>query len=645
VIRHRAGALSAAVLVLLVATLAGRAAPARAAEYALESTATYEVLPAQGEIGVHVELTFTNTTPDPSGQFSVFDELRLAIHDHAGEIEAADGDGELEVRVAEDDGVNVATITLREGLRFEDSVEIAMDYVLSDGAGPELRIGPSLVVFPAWGFGTASEVTVDLPAGFEVRVDGDALREDGGVLTSGPIDDPAAWLTIVTATGPADFQSFEATVPLGGGTADLLVRSFADDPEWGSRTRDLLVEALPLIEREVGLPYPLLGQLIITQGVPADSSSFGETVTRRMEVVVGYDQPPFTVLHQVAHLWLPPSLVAARWIQEGMASDVAARVAAELGVALPYDPAAVGEEHADAAFPLDSWTTAAVAEADTYGYAASWALAAELRTAVGDDAMRTVFARTAASIGPYDGTSVEPPAVVGNAPLSPLTTRSFLDQLETVGSVDLGDRFAARALGEADAAVLPLRSDARAAFDALGAAAGGWGAPDPVRAALSDWDFDEGARQIDAARAWLERRDGLLADMERVGLSSPDRLQQAYRAYGGGPEAVTELEAQRGVVDAYAAAAERINAPRSFMARLGLLGGADPAVQLARANGLFADGSLPDALAAIGEAERLLSAAETAGIVRLASLLLLVVILAGLAIALFRRRASYTAAP
>jgi len=48
---------------------------------------------------------------------------------------------------------------------------------------------------------------------------------------------------------------------------------------------------------------------------------------------------------------------------------------------------------------------------------------------------------------------------------------------------------------------------------------------------------------------------------------------------------------------------------------------------------------------AIAEAQRIVTSAETAGIVRLASLGLLVVLLVGLAIFLFRRRASYTPSP
>ena len=131
--------------------------------------------------------------------------------------------------------------------------------------------------------------------------------------------------------------------------------------------------------------------------------------------------------------------------------------------------------------------------------------------------------------------------------------------------------------------------------------------------------------------------------METAGLSAPDRLQQAYRANGGGPEAADELEAERAVVEEYADAAEAVNAERSFIQRIGLVGSPDPQAELTLASGRFADGDLRGAFDAIGEARRIVESAESAGIVRLASLALLVAILVTAAVVLFRRRASYTA--
>ena len=647
---RRAAATAGALVLALLAVASPVPAPRAAAAdpYVLASSARYDLRPARGVIGVRVELEFTNTTPDPAGQFSVFNEIRVAIHDEATAVAASDADGALDVRTgmrgSGTERIHVATIQLREPLRFEETTTAELTYQLRDGESTRLRVRPSHVVFPAWSFGTEGEVSVTIPDGYEMRVDGDPLEQDDGVLASGPIDDPTAWVALVTAVKPTEASIHEATVPLEGGTADLLVRAFGDDPDWGERTLALVSGALPLIEADLGLPYPVRGPLTITEAVALDQTGFGESATGGTEIAVSFEQPEFTALHQLVHVWLPPELVAAPWIGEGLASDVAARIGEELDVDPPYDPATEAEERAEAAFPLDAWPTSPTVDEQAYGYAASWAFLEELEDAAGADAIRAVLARVAGSVGAYDLAEVDPTPETGSDPIVPLTGRSLLDQLEAVTDADLADAFAARVLTEADVALLDARAEARTAFEALVADAGGWGPPDPVRGAMEEWRFDEAMDGIDIARAWLERRDALLGRMADAGLSAPDRLQQSYRAYGGGPEADLELEAEGEVVDAYASAASRVNSRRTFIQRLGLVGGPDPDAQLALANGRFTDGDLSGAVDAIQEAETILASADTGGIVRVVSLLLVVVIAAGLAIVLFRRRA-YTRGP
>ena len=646
---RRVGAILSLLALVVAATVVpgGPVRPVAAAEYTLETAAAYDVRPDAGEIGVTVQMTFTNTTPDPDDRFSVFPEVLLGVHDAATGVIATDGEGELDVEVAaNDDGVNVATIQLREGVRYEESVELEMTYTLSDGDDPQLRVRPAVVVFPAWAFGTTSEVSVTIPTGYEVRVDGDELTDAAGRLTSGPIGDPTQWLAVVTATRPAEYTSFDATVPLNGGTADLQVRAFVDDEAWGERTLALVERALPLLEEEVGLPYPRVGGLVLIESVATDASGFAETTGAGTEILVAFDQPPFTALHQVAHVWLSTSLIDARWIREGMASEVAARVARELDVEPPYDPAAEATELASAAFPLDSWATSADPAAEAYAHAASWAFIAELGASIGPDALRTVLARVASSIGPYADTEIDggPPAD-GADPQVALTSRAFLDHLEELSDADLTELFSARIFTEGDVALLPARAEARAVFDSLVADADGWGAPDPIRAVMTNWRFDEAETQIAAAAAWLDDRDDLLLEMQAAGLSAPDRLLQAYRSFGGGTEAQLELERQQAVVEAYAATAAELNGSRTFLERIGLVGGPDPSEELRRANGRFADGDLVGSAEAISETQRILAAAESGGVVRIVSAAILALILAALAVLLFRRRAAYTAGP
>jgi hypothetical protein len=646
--RRTASVLLLAGMVLATALPGGVVPQVAAAEYELETSAVYDARPDDGEVGVTVQITFTNTTPNPAGRFSLFEEIELAVHDAATDVTASDEDGDLDVELARsDDDVNVATIQLRDELRFEESADLELRYTLGDSEDPQLRVRPAVIVFPAWGFGTASEVSVIIPSGYEVRIDGDPLTESDGRLVSGAIDAPADWLALVTASRPTEYTTFESTVPLAGGTADLEVRAFADDEAWGERTLDLVERALPLLETAIGLPYPRVGRLVLIESVASDASGFAETANAGAEILVAFDQPSFTAIHQVAHVWLSPELIDARWIREGMASEMAARAARELEVDLPYDPAEETEARAEAAFPLDSWGASQDPAAEGYGHAASWAFISGLVASVGPETLQTVLGRAASSVSPYAETEIDPePPEDGATPQVALTSRSFLDHLETVDDGDdLAEQFGERVFAADDVDLLPARAEARSAFEDLVAGSGGWGAPDQVRVAMEAWSFDDARDQMADAASWLEARDVLLREMEAVGLSAPDRLQQAYRSFGGGPEAQAELDAERAVVETYAATSVDVNGPRSLFERVGLVGGPDPAEQLALASGRFAEGDLRGAVEAVGEAQRILTAAESGGMLRLASAVVVALILVALAVLLFRRRAAYTSAP
>ncbi len=151
-------------LSLLAAVLAMTALPAGAMRpvaaagegYLFETSAAYDVRPSEGRIAVTVDITFTNTTPNTESppEISLFPEILVAVHDAASEVMASDAEGELSVEIAvNDEGTNVAAIALRDALRFEESVDLELSYTLADGADPQLRVRPSVIVFPVWSFG------------------------------------------------------------------------------------------------------------------------------------------------------------------------------------------------------------------------------------------------------------------------------------------------------------------------------------------------------------------------------------------------------------------------------------------------------------------------------------------------------------
>lgn len=593
---------------------------AAAAEYTMVTHAGYVVAVDDApRVLVTVDINFVNRFKPPAGQVSVFRTIRVGIHDHAAAVTAHDSSGALKVTTAVTGGVNVATITPRNPVMYNKSALLTLAYELRDGDDPAIRVGPHLVSFPAWGFGTASDVRVELPSDYEVRVDGDDLEasveKETTVLTSGPISDPTHWLAHVGATREPTFETLQQAVPLAGGTADLQVRHWVDDPEWGQATLDLVADALPLLEEAFGIPYPAQGPVVITESVTAGGPDGGASDG---EIAVGFAEPPFTVLHQVAHLWAGKAISGDRWILEGLASWAAGRVSTELELALPYDPAAVAKNLADDAFPLSEWTDEErSSQAEGWAYAAAWSLTNQVAAQAGIDNFQAALVRMAMGLDGYVPLGEDPPSL----PAEPATisSRAYLDHLDAVTDATVVETLAGPVLGDGAAAELAARTTARAAHQALLEAAGDWGDPDPVRAALVEWRFDEAETATADAGEWLIGRDALLAEIGGAGLTAPVRLRDAYRVHGGGLESWAEIDAERAVVDAFLEVQAALS-QADPVGRVGLLIGPSPEERLATAAAAFAAGDLRVSADALTSLSQDLATATAGGLARLLGL-------------------------
>ena len=636
------------VLALLLAPLLG-ASQARAAEYSMATVARYVVDPEIGAIAVTVEVVFTNTTPNPPGQVSGFVQIDLAVHDGASEVVAEDASGSLSIEVGTGDGFTIASVKPRSRVGYNASVRFTLSYLLIDGVAAGVHARPQVVELPAWGFGTSSGVTVELPAGYAIEITGDPMEAstdgDRMQLTSGPIADPGRWLAQITATRPATYMTLSRSVPLASGTVDLQVRAWADDQAWGRGALDLLARALPILEESIGLPYTRVGPLVVIEVVRGEGEA-GEPASPSAEILVAFDEPDFTLLHQAAHIWISEQLAADQWIREGLASHFAARAAAGLGVELPYAPAQrAGELEADA-LPLAAWGHGEASGAqDAYAHAASWAFVDRVATAVGEAHLVEAIGRVMAGLSAYDPRTLDP-ALPTRPGAVPVDTRRLLDQLAAVSGVDLGDAFGYVALGPEAALEIAKRAIARAAHDDLIDAAGDWGAPDAIRVEMAEWRFDEARTSIETARAWLVERDRVVDRIATAGLTTPDRLREIFMAFGGGPEATAELDAERAVVELFEEVRAKVAAGSGPLEVIGLVGGDDPRELLGDAALRFSAGELRTAAERLEAAALLLDRAPTDGLVRVATLvglLAIAALLAGRSIRA-RRGSHYTAA-
>lgn len=644
--RLRALALLAFIPALLIPTLADPA-PVVAAppSLAIVTATTYDVRPAEGRVIVTARLTATNRLRDTATRRYFFRTAYLAVLPGTSRFAVSGGRGSPKVSVSRRAADHtLLRIDLGANLAAGASTTLTLRFDLRDpGGAPDrpVRISPSLVTFPAWAFGSqdtpGSSVTVALPAEYDVEIGRGPLRgpttlDDGRqAWTSGRLGQPLEFIADVIADRPGEHLETARTVRLANGEATLLLRPWPDDPDWRDRVGDLVARALPVLEREIGLPWPVAGQLAVEEshGRAAGGAAVFDPASGLLQV--SYAAPDGAILRELAHAWFNGRLVADRWIAEAFASYYAELAGAALGLE-PESPE-LTEDLLPAAIPLNAWGRAGTGSApvEAYGQAAALALARLIATRAGSEALSATWSAAANDVGAYQ------PAVGGDEPLGNVVDwRSLLDLLEDRTGKPFEDLWLAWVARTGDQSALQARAKAREHLATTVAAAGAWGLPRVVRDALRAWQFERAEELLDAADRALAARDELEAAARSEGLALPDRARAAFEGGDGFALAEAEARAQLAAIaairDAEAARPRREGPWDEAMVALGLLG-TDPDEHLADASAALAGGDLQGAFDEAAAAEHLFTNATQVGRGRIVSAGLLglsILLLAGL---------------
>ena len=251
-----------------------------------------------------------------------------------------------------------------------------------------------------------------------------------------------------------------------------------------------MAEGVPVLEDLIGLDWPRSDDTeVIESNTPYLYGYAGwfEPVNGVIEIGDELDQN--VILHELTHRWFNDQMFATRWINEGLAEELAAQAMAELGgdpEASKLPPAAHPGHQ-----PLNTWSdpqlqSAATEQQEAYGYAASYAVVHEVVDELGEDATRRVLRAAAADRIAYVG-DAEPERQVASA-----SWRYFLDLVEELGGAsEASERFEAVVVDEAGKDDLADRAEARERYADLEQAGKGWAAPLVVRRAMASWRFDE----------------------------------------------------------------------------------------------------------------------------------------------------------
>ncbi|MHA7133787.1 hypothetical protein [Oerskovia turbata] len=568
-----------------------------------KSRTRYEV-DGVGPVRVSVTTTIRNEQPDTAQYAYYWDEYGIPVPAGAADVSATSGGISLQVALqpTEDPSTSAAVVSfspLNYGRErtIEWAYTIPGEPVRSEGL---TRVGPGYATFVVSSAGDPGQVVVEVAAptsmDFDSTWDGFTATIDGETRThraTDSSDDYGTW-AFVSLRDPD--QSEKTTIEAGG--TELVLESFPGDTEWSAFVAEQVTAGLPILERSVGMPWP--GSLErIREDVSPGVVGYAWYDTAAGEIVIPEDLDAGLLFHELSHAWLGERF-EDRWVYEGLAEVIGQRVAAETGG--PAEPSSAPARDAADALPLAAWQAvdldAGANAVEEYAYAAAGTAMSALVGGLDEAALGALVAAAHAGESAYDA-----PGVLDHDGRT--DGRRFLDLVEVRGGVsDAEATYRTWVADEAEAALLDARAPAREAYSVLDAADGAWLPPAGLRAAMTDWAFDDAAAARtalgdEAAAAAGQVQQAALA----AGLPDPAAVRDQYEGAQGAEEyaalATTLPRAVEVVGDVGDAVADAAGGgPLGDLGRLLL--GVDASVDEARA--ALDDGRLDDAAGAADDA-------------------------------------------
>lgn len=639
----RAGAGGAVVCAVLLS--APTIASADPSDGLSEASRTRYEVDGAGPVRVTVTTTIRNEQPSSAQYAYYWDEYGIPVPAGATDVSATSGGTALDVthEPTEDPSTSAAVVSfppLNHGRErtIEWAYTVPGEPVRSEGV---TRVGPGYATFVVSSLGDPGQVVVEIVApasmdfdstwsGFTPVVEGETQTQRATDST----DDYGTW-AFVSLRDPD--QSETTTVEAGG--TELVLESFPGDTEWSGFVAEQLTGGLPVLERNVGMPWP--GSLErIREDVSPGVLGYAWFDSVAGEIVIPEDLDAGLLFHELSHAWLDGETFEDRWVYEGLAETIGQRVAAETGG--PADPSPAPARDAADALPLATWQEVDLEDGadavEEYAYAAAGTAMSELVGGLDEEALGSLVAAAYAGESAYDqpGTLDHPGRTDG---------RRFLDLVEVRGGVDAAE--ATYRTWVADAAEAPLldaRASARESYTVLDEADGTWSPPAGLRAAMTDWAFEDAEVARTALGADAAASAGQVQEAARAaGLPDPTAVRDQYEGAESAEEyaalATTlprAVEVVEDVGDAVAAASG--GGPLADLGRLFL--GVDGAVDDART--ALDDGRLDDAAGAAADASSSAAVAPWLGTGTV--VLVLGALGAGLVLLLRRRRAARSAA-
>jgi hypothetical protein len=528
--------------------------------------------------------------------------------------------------------VVTATYAIPAGPRTPGGNRALKAYATFCANGNGLDSGAVNVVVPD-GF------TVKFPSGSALKVTSDAK----GLQTygSGTITKPDQFFSCLEATNPAALA----------GDQQFNLQAWPEDATWAAAIRADLTNDVPKLEDLTGLQMPG-GSISIKEAATSELGEYSGIYNQNTKTAtLTEDTANSTVAHELSHIWFNPDLFASEWMYEGLAG-YSEKIAGAGNFTPCTDP---GKYPSTGSANLSSWTYLDINSTKddealaNWDYAASCYLVTKLADAMGPANFKSVLVAASKGQPAYRGGDPTTQAANGQFALPATKLLDLIDELGMVPAA-VADPDQTQNLfvsyGIMSPAQLAGRSDARAAYHTLLAAAGHWGLPLAVQSAMVDWDFATAQTAMTTATKILALRDQItktLPGFKQDGAKLETLFESA--------KTTADLESVLKIAQAQADAASKMSeatklkdGSHNVLQAIGLIG-TDLAAPMAQANTDLTQAKSADASASAQKVIDRVNGSTGLGLLRIAVLLGLLLALALVLLLRWRLRRRGAAVP
>jgi hypothetical protein len=370
----------------------------------VEIDSDYRVTPESGVVHVTKQVAFINTDLNTKYRRGYYSSFNHYLPENAKNIKAYDTERTIAFRKAQE-GYHV--LQFNRKVWHGETYTFYIEY--------ELDINRNTAAFYILEYGDNTEVTLEVPSGFDTHLARDGYEvEEKQYSSVYTFQRGVDWnrSCLVSTIRHTDYFVLSDVAHLQERDVRIQIRYWEGEEAWAQHMLDTALTSLPILEETWGMPYPAPYDITITQANITETGGYGGYNQGKKGIAILYTSSNEILIHELAHYWTRACNFDQLWMDEGYAdlytyivlNETNPEKAVERRDRFLQKYENMKNDHD---FPLSDWDIPDSIDSSTgekvdFGYKKAFALAYELYEDIGIENMKSTNLQFAASGTPVN---------------------------------------------------------------------------------------------------------------------------------------------------------------------------------------------------------------------------------------------------